>query len=299
MLTAKLHKIPSYLFIFLFLHLYLMEKLGSLIQDIKKKKELKELSESFVKKELTAFFRQNPKLSKSLDNPRSAYYKQIVKGVRAKLRRVYGLFRDKDRNSLIKKLLKGKDVVKGRDVVKEILQTHSSTKERLPFYGELYHKIFAVTGKPVTIIDLGSGINPFSIPYMKLKQLAYHAYDLNKEEIASLNKYFKFLNKSNPFFRGKAEVLDITEVKKILPADIAFLFKMTDVIDRGKGHKKTEEVITAISAKYVIVSFPTITMSGKKMNFPRRRWIELMCRRLNYKFNVLAFSNELFYVIQK
>lgn len=280
--------------------------MNALVRDIKKKRELNELSESFVKKELTAFLRQNPKLSESLDNPRSAYYKQIVKGVRAKLRRVYGLFRKKDssfgnqdRNSLIKELLKGKDVVKGRDVVKEILLTHSSTKERLPFYGELYQKIFAVTGKPLTIVDLGSGINPFSIPYMKLKQLAYHAYDLNKEEIASLNKYFKFLNKSNPFFRGKAEVLDITEVKKILPADIAFLFKMTDVIDRGRGHKKTEEVITAISAKYVIVSFPTITMSGKKMNFPRRKWIELMCRRLNYKFEVLTFSNELFYVMQK
>ncbi|HLC81207.1 MAG TPA: hypothetical protein VJH68_00975, partial [Candidatus Nanoarchaeia archaeon] len=54
-----------------------------------------------------------------------------------------------------------------------------------------------------------------------------------------------------------------------------------------------------IPASFVVVSFPIKTMSGKKMNFPRRRWIELMCKRLGYAFNLIESENELFYVLKK
>ena len=74
---------------------------------------------------------------------------------------------------------------------------------------------------------------------------------------------------------------------------------MTDVLDKGKGHKTSEEIIKAIPAKFVVVSFATLTISGKKMNYPRRGWIELMCKRLGYEFKLLEFSNELFYVVMK
>lgn len=273
------------------------EIINSLVFDIKKKKELKEISSDFVKKELLAYLTQNPKLKPFLEkaHSKSAVYKQIVKEVRAKLRRVYGLFRDdnKERSKLIKELSQGKNVIK------EILLTHSSTKERFPFYNELYQKIFTITGKPKTILDLGSGINPFSYFYMKLKKLIYYAYELNQEEVKNINLYFRLLNKNNSDFKGKAQVLDLLKFKTLPEADLAFLFKMTDVLDRGKGHKKTEEVLKKIPAKYLIISFPTITMSNKKMNFPRRKWVELLCERLGYQFEVLEFSNELFYVIKK
>ena len=77
------------------------------------------------------------------------------------------------------------------------------------------------------------------------------------------------------------------------------MFKLTDVLDKGKGHKVSEKIISKVPAKYVIVSFPTLTMSGKRMNFPRRKWIELMSERLNYTYEILEFSNEIFYIINK
>ena len=131
---------------------------------------------------------------------------------------------------------------------------------------------------------------------MKTKS-EYYAYDLSKEEVKIINQFFK-----DKKIDGKARILDLLQtnkVKKLPKADVAFLFKMTDVLDKGKGHKTSELVIKNIPAKYIIVSFPTLTMSGKKMNHPRRGWIELMCKRLNYNFKVLEFSNELFYIIRK
>ncbi|MBI2151512.1 hypothetical protein HYU21_02175 [Candidatus Woesearchaeota archaeon] len=70
-------------------------------------------------------------------------------------------------------------------------------------------------------------------------------------------------------------------------------------MDKGHGHKNSELVIKSLSVKWIVVSFPTLTMSGKKMNFPRHKWIELMCQRLGYMFNLIEFENELFYVIKK
>ena len=264
-----------------------------LIKNIKQKKELAELDDKFIKEELTQFFKREPKIFKKLNenpNPKSKEYKQTVKEVRAKLRRSYGLFRVEKETKNLKELVKKKDYQK-------ILEPHSSTKERLSFYNQLYKKIFKITGIPKTILDLGAGFNPLSYSYMNLKNVDYYAYDLSREEVKILNQYFKDKN-----INGKAGILDLLQtekVKKLPKADLAFLFKMTDVLDKGKGHKTSEQIINAIPAKFIIVSFPTLTMSGKKMNHPRRGWIELMTQRLGYKFELIEFSNELFYCICK
>ena len=267
--------------------------LTQLIKDIKQKKELTELDSKFVKEELNRYFKKEPKILKKLGeelNPKSKEYKKVIKEVRAKLRRSYGLFRVEKESKDLKELFKKKDYQK-------ILATHSSTKERLSFYDLLYQKIFKITGEPKTILDLGSGINPLSFSHMNLKNVNYFAYDLSKEEVKILNQFFK-----DKKIKGKAGILDllqIEKVKKLPKAEVAFLFKMTDVLDKGKGHKTSEEIIKAIPAKFVVVSFATLTISRKKMTYPRRGWIELMCKRLGYEFKLLEFSNELFYVVMK
>lgn len=284
------------------------ENVMFLIEDIRKKKELRELSEEFIREHLLKYLQQETKITYSLIsnfNRKSSYYRKLVKELRSRLRRLYGLFRveeeAKRREELVEELM---DVTKKdrKGIIDEILKTHSSTRERLSFYDELYKKIFLMTGKPECIIDLGCGINPFSIHYMRLNKLNYYAYDLSIEEIDSLNRYFNLVHKENKSFKGKAEILDVmhwVKLSKLGTADICFLFKMTDVLDMGRGHKVTETIVKNVPARYVAVSFPTKTMSGKKMNFPRRKWIELMCRRLGYKFKIIEFSNEIFYIIQK
>ena len=177
-------------------------------------------------------------------------------------------------------------------------EKHSSTKERLLFYSELYKKIFKIAGKPKSILDLGCGINPLSFVFMNLEKVNYHAYDINKDEIKLIDSFFKILNKKNKEIKAIAQVKDITKLK-FPKTDIAFLFKITDILDKGKGHKKTEEIIKKIPAKHIIISFPTLTMSGKKMTAPRRKWMEWMCKRLRYEYQILEYSNELFYVIEK
>ncbi|HLC51796.1 MAG TPA: hypothetical protein VJI98_00960 [Candidatus Nanoarchaeia archaeon] len=269
-------------------------KLNQLVKDIKKKKELSSLDDDFVKEHLIQTLNKNHKMATILNEkfiPRSKHYSEIIKAVRSDLRKVYGLFReDKIKIDFIQELLKDP---RNKRLINRVLETHSSTRERLPYYEELYRKIFAITGKPKIILDLGCGINPFSLIYMKFKGI-YYAYDVSKIELNQINLYFKSIKQS-----GKAKITDITKWNKFPKADIAFLFKMTDMIDRGKGHKGTEEMIRHLPVKYLVVSFPTLTMSGKLMTAPRRNWMEWLCNRLGYHFKIIEMPNELFYIMEK
>lgn len=280
-----------------------------LISLIKKKKELKEVSSEFVHNQLRAYFQKHPTSTNALDNPRSKKYKIVIKDVRALLRRVYGLFRAEARRSdlggLVKELFRTQGETQKR-IVNALLSAHASTKERLPLYAQLYPKLWKITGKPKRIIDLGCGLNPFSLPLMGLRSVEYSAYDLSMGEVSLLKDFFRLMHAQNKRMNGEAAVLDLLDhvsldsLLQALPqADICFLFKMTDVLDQGKGHKATEEVLQKLPCRFVVVSFATKTMSGKAMTAPRRKWMEWLCGRLGWKYQVIDLPTELFYVIEK
>lgn len=295
------------------------EVIEALIKEATKKKELKNISSEFVRDILYAFLTKNKKATVFLSGKptkKAAQYKAIIKQVRAQLRKFYGQYRgsaDAQRiHELVERLLQGRIV--DQHILKDILMVNASTKERLSFYDGLYEKLFQVTGlptstpptTPTTIIDLGCGLNPFSIPWMyapqQIAKLRYYAYDINEDEIAVLGEFFEYLHSRHPDFQGKAEVLDALHLEELLdlpPANLCFLWKMTDVLDRGKGHRATEAVIKAVPARWVVVSFPTKTLSGKRMNVPEKKWVELLCRRLGYGVTVLKFPTEVFYVVKK
>ena len=294
------------------------QQLMELIADIKKKKELSGVDEKFIYSQLLSVLEKNHKLAQELQkkiHPKSSAYKELLSLVRAQLRRVYGLFREAEDIKNRKSLLEGFKKVpsaKRKEVIEAILKTSAATRERWAFYEQFWEKVFQIikmeittikiSKKSKTIIDIGAGIHPFSLDLAHLKPLHYYAYDLGNDEVALLNDFFLFLNKQNHSFHGKAEVFDalqFEELRKLPKADVAFLLKMTDVLDRGRGHKVSEYVISAVPAKYVIVSFSTVTMSGKPMNFPERKWIELMCKRLRYDFEKFLLGKEIFYVVKK
>ena len=69
-----------------------------------------------------------------------------------------------------------------------------------------------------------------------------------------------FFSKFSSFcsgFKGESKTFNllnydlISELEKV---DVCFMFKVTNIIDQGKGHKISEKVITAIPAKFVITA---------------------------------------------
>ena len=103
---------------------------------------------------------------------------------------------------------------------------------------------------------------------------------------------------------GKAAILNLRNPKSIskLPSsDIIFLFKIIDILDKSENnHKPSEALIKTLIKKtdFIIASFATRTITRKKMNFPKRKWFELMLERNNLKFKIIEMDNEIYYVIK-
>ena len=247
------------------------------------------LPDTFVADQLQHYANSHAREMKELTpnfNLKSALFRKVVKEVRAALRRSTGLF------ERVRKIKLSGSV---KEQARQLLSTHSSTRERWPFYPQLFQKI-SERIKPKRILDLGCGLHPLAIIFFPGKIEDYRAYDINERDVALVNTFFRKMK-----VPGKATVADINRIQELQlpPADLAFLLKVTDILDQGKGHKKTEELLKIIPANYVLVSFSTKTMSGRKMTAPRRRWMEWLCERLGYQYEIWEFENEILYVVRK
>ncbi len=266
--------------------------MNKILKQIINKPELKGINLKYVKDLLNDYLIKNKIKIADLSNPKSSLYKKTIKEVRAELRRIFGLFRTEK--------LPSADFSK--EGILRLLSNHASTKERLPYYRKLYQEIFKITGRPKSISDLACGLNPLSIEFMGLDKLKYYAYDLSEQEKKILNDYFKILNQKNSKFTGKAEISDlryIEKIKKLPKADVAFLFKVVDLLDSKNNHRNSEAIMVATPAKFLVVSFPTKTMSGKQMTAPERKWMQWLCERRKWKYQTLTYPGEIFYVIKK
>ncbi len=240
-----------------------------IINKIKSKKPLERLDDNFVQYFLDKFLNQNYKLKNKLQNNNLKKKEQmiIIKNVRNELNKIYGQFWIDNNLSL---------------------DSHKSTKERLNHYSYIYNKIFEVTGKKNRILDLAAGLNPLT--YKNIKENYFIAAELTDYDCDKIREIFK-----KDRIKGEVIKINLFNYNKLPKADICFMFKLLDLVD----HKLAEKLIKDANARYIIASFSTTDIKGRKMNYPRRGWFEIMLKRLNYEFTKFEVSNEIFYIVRK
>lgn len=283
---------------------------SQILERIKKSKKYQGICEEIILEEIKEYFKLNSKVNFKSNLKAKISEKKlklIIKAIKKELHLSYSCFQTKKKkkqrhfylDKLSEKIKTKEDLASIKETINKLLSTTISTKERLNKYPQIYNALFKITKNPKIILDLGCGFNPFSFFYMGLKKLKYLAYDINKNDINFLNKFFKIIKMQG--LKGKAEILNIKneiKISKLPKADIIFLFKIIDLIDK-KSHKQSEELIKQLipKTKFIIVSFSTITITKKRMNFPKRKWFELMLNRINLKFKIFKTDNEIFYII--
>jgi len=243
-----------------------------ILQDIKKKKELSGIPDEVVLEALE-------KTKKTLGITSNISKKDeriLIKETRALLRNYVGRFKNK--KSLEKLLDKGK--------IKEILLSHSSTRERIEFYPKLNNIIKKLN--PKSILDLGCGLNPLAIA----KNYEYYASDIDSNNLNLIKKYFQ---KNN--IKGNVFTSDLRKERNFPNSDLCLIFKVLDILKMP--HKEIEALISSIKSKNLIVSFSTITLSGKPMREYRRFWFERILQKKQRSFKIVKSENEIFYIIQQ
>jgi len=270
-------------------------KFERLINDIKKKKELNDLSLDFVLGILEEYLKiEKPKLlveGKWLINPKSKDYKIVVKEVRKILREVYGAFKKNGFNKR-EKLLKEINSVNDVEKHVELLKLHTSTSERLPYYFEIYGHIVESVDKIKSVLDLGAGMNPLSIPFMDFEKPTYYAVEVADKDVDFINAYFKKVK-----VKGHAFAKDLTKVDNLPKVDVCFMFKLLDTLESLKKNV-SKELIEKINARWIIVSFATKSLGGKKVISKKRTaWFKKIIK--DYEYTNFEVENEYFFVIRK
>ncbi len=230
--------------------------------------------------------------------PRHKQIKDVIKSIKKKLHNIVAPYLgDPDYHQALVDLetafLQGQTEVK--ETCLSLLSSHASTKERIPIMGSFYQELFSFTGTPDTILDLACGLHPFSLPWMNLaRSTQYYAFDLHQPRIELINSYFKLDNRPQ-----LAVYRDILVQPPDLTADVAFFFKEAHRFEQ-RQHGCNRQFWEAIKAKYLLVSLPTSSLTGKHDKIDQhKRLVYETIEGLNWPVTELLFETELVFCIQK
>jgi len=169
-----------------------------------------------------------------------------------------------------------------------ILRKHLSTRERLPYYNQIYHRILKDIKDKITILDLGAGINGFSYKYFS-KNINYVGIESMGQLVDLMNFYFKNKNINAKAKAIHESLFNIDKIKKTILENkgkkILFLFKVIDSLEmlQRDYSKKLLFEISPIADK-VVVSFATQSMIKREKFKVNRGWI---IEFIKQNFNVL------------
>ena len=236
-------------------------------------------------------------LEKELARHRSS--KDAVKETRKKLHNIVAPYLgDPDFRSAVitlEEAFKNGDDEQVREECTKILASHASTGERIPILDGFYQKIFAVTGEPDAILDLACGLNPFSFPWMGLPtSVKYYAYDLNRPRLEFIHHYFKL--------QGLAPLgsnADILIHPPAVEAPVAFFFKEAHRFEQ-RQHGCNLSFWQALRVRYLLVSLPTNSLSGKHNLVERQRnLVYKTVQNQPWTVTEIVFENEIVFCVEK
>ncbi len=177
----------------------------------------------------------------------------------------------------------------------EFLSMHESTKERLPILTQFFADIFAITGVPNTVLDLACALNPLAFPWMGLANDAtVYSYDIHTERIDFLNTYFAL--------QGIPQAAKLQDLALELPTeqgDVALFLKELPRFERNY-QKKGWRMIDALNVKWVVISFPTVSLHGGRslVEHYRNYFAEKAAAR-NWEYTELMYPTEMVFVAKK
>ncbi len=180
--------------------------------------------------------------------------------------------------------------------LENMLNKHASTRERLPLerMDALYARIFEAAGRPETVLDLACGINPL---YLGARGIRTVGVDISGSAVGLVNAFGETYGM--PVSAVCADLLCENAVPRGR-FDAALLFKALPLLDRQRPGAAAE-VMDAVDAAYLVVSFPTRSLGGRDVGMAAHyaQWMEEHMpkgRAVNARFET---ENELFYVLRR
>ena len=174
------------------------------------------------------------------------------------------------------------------------MRQHASTAERLPILELFYEAIFAELPPVHSILDIASGLNPLTIPWMNLPEgVQYTAVDIYTDMMAFLNQFFEMAG-----INGQAIAQDVVSTPPTMLVDVAFIFKTLPVLEMIEKTAVTN-LLKNLNAKHLVISFPLQSLGGRRKGMAEH-YAEQFARWENgrsWQVKRLDFESELVFVV--
>lgn len=223
--------------------------------------------------------------------------KAAIKATKTELHQMIGAYADQAPlyDQWLAELRQAMDGTARKAVCRRLMAAHASTRERLPALEQLYPACFG-DQPPQRILDLGCGLNPLAIPWMDLPANAYYAaYDIDTDLCSFLQAALPLLG-----VQGEAGICDLALGAPPVAADVAFVLKTIPLLEqqqRGAG----VELLRAIQAPRLVVSFPTRSLGGRNVGMATtyRNYMAAVAASEGWSPRVIELPNELVFVIER
>ncbi|MEJ7802773.1 MAG: 16S rRNA methyltransferase [Candidatus Limnocylindria bacterium] len=229
--------------------------------------------------------------------PRARNAADAVKRVKRRLHQAVGAFRGAARPDALAAAWSGDLTAPDfRAACADALRTHASTRERAAHLEAFYAGIWAVTGVPGRILDVGCGLNPLSLPWMGVpRDATYLASDVDRRPLTAVSSFLALVDQPH-----EVEVRDLVESPPVAEADVALALKIVTTLDRQDLVAATN-LLRALRVRHAVVSFPTRSLGGRGTRM-ERTYRERLERLSNDAGRVVAVAetsvpNELVFVL--
>lgn len=180
--------------------------------------------------------------------------------------------------------------------LERMLSRHASTRERLPLAetDALYARIFDVTGRPSSVLDLACGINPL---YLGARGITTVGVDISGSAVEAVNRFHEIYG-----MPVSAICADLLCPGNIPPSrfDVAMMLKLLPLLERQR-RGAASDVLNAVNAAYLVASFPTRTLGGRNVGMAAHygAWIAEHLPANRAVAEQFETENELFYVLKE
>ncbi len=223
---------------------------------------------------------------------RHSKIKDADKAARAHLHAITGAFISpdelKDAKKAVREWMDGDE-----DAFFRAIKSHSSTRERADIAEGLFTRAFSACEKIETILDLACGINPIFLGKMGYTNVL--GLDIHAGCAALINECAEFFG-----WKTRARTQDLILNPPEEETDITLMMKLLSVLETQKAGA-AKALLENIKSRYMLVTFPTQTLGGKKIGMEKHytAWFEERIPETLRVIDRFTMGNELVYTLER
>lgn len=176
------------------------------------------------------------------------------------------------------------------------MQSHASTRERLPLVKEFYTTVLQPLGQVRSIIDVACGLNPLALPWMPLAAGgAYLAGDIYADMTGFIDHFLKRMD-----IPGGAQVCNLVDGIPSEPAELALVLKTIPCLEQLEKNIALR-LLDGLNAPNLLVTFPARSLSGRSKGMTAyygERFEEMLAQR-NWSLQRFEFLSELAFLVRR